>query len=337
MAKRPKLDHVKWVKPKGGTKTYAYFNTGRKTAKGNPIYARLPDPASASFYQSYASFKAARERRAAPTYTVADLCADYEASATFAALAASSRKNYGFQLAKIKGEWGKFRTDDLQPADVRMVLEGNRWPPATSNMVVAVLGAAYKWGRQNSKASIDPVRDIEMQDMGEHDPWPEDILEAALASDDDLVRLGTHLLYFTGQRIGDVCKMRWGDIRDGSVFVRQTKTKKVVEPPLTAELAAELERTPKTGLRILPIGPDRLRAVLQKFTAGLGVETVPHGLRKNAVNALLEAGCTIAETSAITGQTHQTVEHYAAQVNRRKLGKAAVVKFDQARRNRGRT
>lgn len=44
----------------------------------------------------------------------------------------------------------------------------------------------------------------------------------------------------------------------------------------------------------------------------LGIKTVPHGLRKNAVNALLEAGCTIAEVSAITGQTHQVVEHYAA-------------------------
>jgi len=63
----------------------------------------------------------------------------------------------------------------------------------------------------------------------------------------------------------------------------------------------------------------------------LGIKTVPHGLRKNAVNALLEAGCTIAEVSAITGQTHQVVEHYAAKVNRRKLGKSAIVKFERAR------
>ena len=63
----------------------------------------------------------------------------------------------------------------------------------------------------------------------------------------------------------------------------------------------------------------------------LVVFSVPHGLRKNAVNALLEAGCTIAEVSAITGQTHQVVEHYAAQVNRRKLGKSAIVKFERAR------
>lgn len=331
MARQPKLDHVKYVR-RGG-KVYAYFNTGRKK-EGRPIYARLPDPSSASFFQSYASFKAARERRAAPSYTVTQLADDYAASKTFGELAAASRKNYGFQLAKIKEVWGKFDADRLEPTYVRRVIESGRWPAATSNMVQAVIGAMYRWGRRNDKATIDPVRDLEMQGIGEHEPWPEDVLEAALIAEDRTVRLAVHLLYFTGQRIGDVCKMRWGDIRDGYVYVKQTKTKKLVEPPLTAELAAELERTPRTGMTILSIGPDRLRAVLQKFTAGLGVETVPHGLRKNAVNALLEAGCTIAETAAITGQTHKTVEHYAAQVNRRKLGRAAVVKFDQARRNK---
>lgn len=331
MAKPPKLAHVKYVHRRG--KVYAYFNTGRKI-NSKAIYARLPDPASASFYQSYASFKAARDRKGAPTYTVAQLADDFAASGKFGELAAATRKNYGFQLAKIKAEWGKFAANDLQPFDIRTVIESGRWPAATSNMVVAVIGALYRWGRRSDKSTLDPVRDFEMQDMGEHEPWPEDILEAALASDDALVRLGAHLLYFTGQRIGDVCKMRWGDVRGGYVYVKQTKTGKVVEPPLTAELAAELERTKRTGMSILPVGPDRLRTILQKFTAGLGVETVPHGLRKNAVNALLEAGCTIAETTAITGQTHQTVEHYAAQVNRRTLGKSAVVKFDQARRNR---
>jgi len=60
---------------------------------------------------------------------------------------------------------------------------------------------------------------------------------------------------------------------------------------------------------------------------------VPHGLRKNAVNALLEAGCTVAEVAAITGQTYGVVEHYAARVNRRHLGKAAIVKLETRRRN----
>ena len=51
-----------------------------------------------------------------------------------------------------------------------------------------------------------------------------------------------------------------------------------------------------------------------------------HGLRMSAVVFLLEAGCTDAEVSAITGQSRQMVEHYARQVNQKKLASAAVLK-----------
>lgn len=44
----------------------------------------------------------------------------------------------------------------------------------------------------------------------------------------------------------------------------------------------------------------------------------PHGLRKNAVCALLEAGCSEAETAAITGQSLRMVMHYAQKVNQKR-------------------
>ena len=53
-----------------------------------------------------------------------------------------------------------------------------------------------------------------------------------------------------------------------------------------------------------------------------------HGLRKSAVVFLLEAGCTDAEVSAITGQSRRMVEHYARQVNQKKLAAAAVLKWE---------
>lgn len=53
-----------------------------------------------------------------------------------------------------------------------------------------------------------------------------------------------------------------------------------------------------------------------------------HGLRKSAVVFLLEAGCTVPEVSAITGQSHQMVEHYAKEVNQKKLAAAAILKWE---------
>lgn len=337
MMRPPRLAHVQHVWSKKARRWYSYFDTGTKNSKGKPVKVALPEYGGPGFFGSYASCMAGRSRRKnVRAYTVGDLARDYQRSSKFSDRTAATQKVYGLQIDKVVSLWGAFPVDDLQPADLRRALEGEGWGPATRNMVLAVVGVFYKWGRQNEKTATDPTSDIERYQTGEHDPWPEDVLEAALQADDDTVRLAVHLLYFTGQRIGDVCAMRWGDIREGRITVKPAKTirfRKTLDFPLAAELKAELDRTPRKDLVILAgITPATLRYKLQAFTRSLGVETVPHGLRKNAVNALLEAGCMVAEVQAITGQTMEVVEHYAAQVNRRKLGGAAVLKWDQARR-----
>jgi hypothetical protein len=45
---------------------------------------------------------------------------------------------------------------------------------------------------------------------------------------------------------------------------------------------------------------------------------------------LLEAGCTDAEVSAITGQSRAMVEHYSRQVNQRKLATSPILKWERA-------
>lgn len=337
MGKLPSLDHVKFVKRRG--KVYAYFNTGQKK-DGKAIYTRLPDPASPEFYAQYGNLKSRRKNRQTKGYVVADLVDEYLKSGEFAKKAAGTQKLYRIQAKKICEAWGKFPVNILDPDHVRFVLEGAGWGAGTQNTVVSTLGAVYAWARGNKRSTREPVtaeptKDITRADLGEHEPWPEDVLEAALSSDDQTVRLAVHLLYFTGQRISDVLAMRWGDIRGDVLTVTPGKTKrfkKTLHITTHAQLRTELERTPKTGLTILHGLDDyKLRDQLQAFTRALGVETVPHGLRKNAVNHLLEAGCTVAEVAAITGQTFQIVEHYAARVNTKHLGQAAMLKFERKR------
>lgn len=333
----PALDHVKYKQARG--KWYAYFNTGKKNATGNPIYARLPHPSEPRFYESYAAFKAGRAKREAKgQYTVADLIRDYEQSSEFKnGLSPNTRSNYGTQLAKIGDYLGHFAADQLTDEAVQLLLDSKGWGVATQNLIIAVLRAMYWWGRQptRKKATIEPMRDYKAQKTGEHDPWPRDILKAGLEAEDALTRLAVNLLYYTGQRIGDVLKMRWTNIEDGLIYVRQQKTKKELWLPIHSALQTELDQTPKRGFTIIcdedgkPVHIKRMRGILQAFTAKLGMKTVPHGLRKNAVNALLEAGCTVAEVAAITGQTLQIIEHYAAQVNRKKMGRAAILKWEK--------
>lgn len=58
-------------------------------------------------------------------------------------------------------------------------------------------------------------------------------------------------------------------------------------------------------------------------------KVVPHGLRKNAVNAMLECDCTRDQVAAITGQSDKVISHYAKRVNQGKLAKAAIYKLER--------
>lgn len=334
MAKRPKLDHVKYVTAKGHT--YAYFNTGKKRA-GKPIYNRLPDPSAVGFYDSYAAMLGARTKRATVAYTVADMALEYENSTQFGILADNSQVIYSKTLRRIVEHLGEFPVNTLERQHVQAVLDTEMKGPGAYNIFAAVLRALYKWGHDRGKTDQEPGKGIGKLKTGQHEAWPVDVLDAALASDDEMIRLATSLLCFTGQRIGDVLKMRWSDIRRGKIRVVQQKTGKELNIQLLNELQVVLAEIPKRGMTIIadevgrPVSQTHLRNALQAFTAGQGTKTVPHGLRKNAVNVFLEAQCSIPEVASITGQSFQMVQHYAQQINQQHMAESAVLKLENRR------
>lgn len=330
------LPHVKHVIARG--RDYWYFDTGTTNAKGKPIYKRLPNLKDPSFGASYASFVAGRTRRAnvADYMTVAKLIDLYENSPKFASLSVGTQRNYSIHLRKIETLVGKAPVDELEPRDVTRMMDELSRTPGTANMILSVTGALYKWGRQRHHVQkhVNPIQDIAPFEMGSHEPWPENVLQDALNSADDRVRLATHLLYYTAQRIGDVCQMRWNDIRGNSIAVVQDKTDNQLEIALHSALAAELAKTPRVGMTILtnwkgaPISDQPIRQALKRHCAAYGLDLVPHGLRKNAVIALLEAGCTVAETASVSGQSFQMVEYYAKLRDQKRLSSAAILKWE---------
>lgn len=339
---RPKarVPHVKFVLRRG--KHYPYFDTGL-TRGDKKVYNRLPFYGTPGFWDSYNVMKVNRDKRQGPTniITVDELLHRYEGSSKFKALSNNSQTAYGHAFRHIRKAFGKAEAEDLRPKDV--LTFQSRTTAATGNLVAAVLRAAYSWGRQFELVTVDPCRDIETQATGSHEPWDDETLDAALKSTDRIIRLGVHLLFYTGQRIGDVCNLRWSSINDGHVKLVQQKTGKKLTIKLHSALARELDATPKSSVMILaddsgkPITDKRLRAEVKKFTGG---KFVPHGLRKNAVIALLEVGCTHKEVQAITGQSLQMIEYYAAQIDQRKMGGAAILKWEGTQResaNSGKT
>lgn len=338
MPKGADIPHVKRVRSKG--RDYYYFNTGVRNSKGATIYKRLPDIRAPEFGDVLAAFKAGRTRRQsiAPMLTLESFIDMYERSSAFADLAASTRRVYTIHLRALEKAFPEAPAEELESSDVAAMLGLMGNAKGAINLRLSVVNALYKWGRKKKiiHPDCEPGKGLEMEKMGEHDPWPEPILNAALKSDKARVRLATHLLFYTGQRIGDVCALRWSDIRNGHIEMVQQKTGKELSIPIHSALDAILEQSPRRALTILtshdgkPIQQNAIRMELQAFVKEqFGVKIVPHGLRKNAVNALLEADCSVAQTAAITGQTLQMVEHYAKGRNQRKLAGAAILKWER--------
>jgi integrase len=277
--------------------------------------------------------KGARDRTAKAPYPIAELVADYLASAEYAGKAEGTRNLYATTARKVTRLLGDYPVNDLRRDDLQLVLDNEFAGAGSHNIFVSVLGILYTFARRRDKTTLEPTKDIQPLKGGEHSAWPHSALQAGLEAAHDRTRLVVHLLYYTGQRIGDVMKMRWSDIRDGRVSVVQQKTGKSLRIRLHRDLAAELERTPRKGLHIVTnqdgarMTPQVVRRELKALGDSLGLQLVPHGLRKNAVIALLEAGCSVAETAAITGQTYSMVEHYAKQINQARMASAAIIKW----------
>lgn len=328
------LKWIKIVRAKG--RRYYYFDTGRMVG-GKKVYTRLPDPKSPDFGAIYAVLLGHRNRGVpSEAMRVPKLIDLFRRSAAYTAdITASSRRVYDIYLRRFEKLMPTAPVADITRVDMRKLLDGMADTPGAANLFLAVCSAMFKWAVGREYVSTNPCDGIERLDVGEHEPWPEAVLKAALASPDDRVRLLTHLLYYTAQRLNDVLGMTWGDIAENELTVRQRKTGKVLTIPLHHALKAELAKTPRRGITICtlpsgrPITETPARDCLKKFVAGYGLDRVPHGLRKNAVISLLEAGCSVAETAAISGQSFKMVEHYAKQRDQPKLARGAVLQWER--------
>jgi integrase len=333
MSKGHRIKHVRRKVAKGHV--YLYFDTGVKNEAGKPILARLPDANDPTFGTALAAAKAGRNRRGSvqQVLTVGGLANLYEKSADYSALADKSKTLYATYLRQIRKALAPAPAREIARRDVLMIRDRMADKPGAANALVRTLGALYSWGRERDYVENSPTKGIRMLAQGEHEPWQPWLIEAALDSDDATVRLGVALLYYTAQRIGDVCKMRWTDIRGRSIELEAQKTGVALSIPLHSRLAQILTETPRSAFTILlrdgePWKPEALRVYLQVWAKAHGAKVVAHGLRKSAVNALLEAGCSVAETASISGQTLQMVEHYAKKRNQPKLASAAMHLWD---------
>ncbi len=335
--KRPKWVRLKTAKGRD----YYYFDTGLTKDSGAAVLSPLPHIRDPRFGASYARAQAARTNRVKQSneLTLDGLIRIYEKSPEFRALAENSKRSYlrylGVANDLIRSPRGESpAAKAVERRDVIAVRDKLSDNQGAASQTVRALSALFTWAVNNDRLTVNHAKGVKKYESEDHPAWPDDLLEEAL--NDPQIGMAVTLFYFTGQRINEVVKMSSRHLMGDHMLVYVQKTKTTIK---VAILPGLMERLQGCGNQMAllvnsngqPWTASGLRQKLQGWAKERGQHVVPHGLRKNAVNSLFEAGCTAAEVSGITDQSIGMLEHYAKGRNKLKLGHAAVVKLDTAR------
>lgn len=338
-----KLKYVNTLKDSKGI-VRRYFRRG-----GKQLGALPGVPGSDEFMTAYAAYLAEKPPAAVRVMhedSLAKLIVDFYGSRFFTDLKPSSRQLYRYALEPMSKAHGH-RSASALPAEKaeKIINEIGAEKPGMANLTRAVLRRVFqfavkaKWRKDNPMLGIEPFK------VGEHHTWT----DAELKKFEAKWRLGTRqrlayaLLLYTGQRVGDVCRMHRSDISADGIHVVQEKTDVELWVPIHPDLAKAMKAYKAKGLTLIgdPSGRPLKRASLSALMraaikdAGLPSRCVAHGLRKAAMRRLAESDATEKQIASLSGhKTLKEIERYTKAASQKKMARQAM---DKLHNGNGRT
>ncbi|TVP94061.1 MAG: hypothetical protein EA338_13150 [Roseinatronobacter sp.] len=180
--------------------------------------------------------------------------------------------------------------------------------------------------------------------------WTEGPIERFMATAPVELQRAMILAMHTGQRYGDLIRLRWSDYDGATIRLIQRKTDQAVYLPCTSQLKQALDSIPRQCPYILARADGRPwftakndKELSKQWTAqtkrcGLYAEDEAErlelgDLRGTAVTLMAEAGCTVPQIVAVTGHTLESatriLERYMARTSR--MAEAAILHFENAK------
>jgi integrase len=254
--------------------------------------------------------------------------------------AETTKRNYRRVLDQLRERYGAGLLKDLKPRHVR-TMRNEIAAKSTVDADIAMGMVSALWNFTVEELGIeldaDPTHGVKRvhEVEREHEPWPPELIERFLSEARPALCWAVRLALYTGQRRSDLVRMRWSDFDGECIKVRQHKTGALVSIPC-AQALRDIPRVADTilvGERGGALTAASLSVMIRKALRDMGVTGYSiHGLRKNAANALAEAGCTDREIMAITGhKSVQMVSHYSKRANQRVLARSAMDKLESGK------
>lgn len=257
------------------------------------------------------------------------------------------------------------RTARLDARDEKLIAAGKmvpvradpkRKPPKatsgarTADLFKATISVMMSWAFEAKHVARNPVEKMRKlsrkKDVVERIGWTEHQIEFALRYAPRPIRDGIVIGLYTGQRLGDVCRLRKNQCVGPVVRLRQSKTGTPLDIIATGPLVDLIARrrganSPDDAQELLlredgqPYTERLFSEHLRDWLDEQGWEDLSfHGLRYAAAGTLNEAGATVATITSILGhRTYQMALKYLAQREEQK--RAAALLEEAARRREG--
>lgn len=322
----------------GRTETYYYHR-----ATGTRLTGAYGSP---EFIAALSAAQSQKPERNPGTLTA--LIRRFEQTAKWRKLADSTKAEYKRVFAFWDRKFGSVPFKGLESKLFRQkVLE---WHdafsadhPREADNRVTILARVLSWAAKDGPLSGNVLDGFDRAYQGDRSEliWLPEHVEAFVAAAGDEMRLAMMLALHTGQRQADIRRMAWSNYDGERLLVRPGKArgKRLVSIPCTEALKATLDGLTRKGTVILTTRTGRAfqkRYFGRQWEAAFKASGITddlhfHDLRGTTVTLLFEAGCTVAETAAITGHTLKSaqaiLDKYLARTGM--LSRNAIAKFER--------
>ena len=301
--------------------------------KGKPYFIRrgwsctriFSEPGTPEFAIEYARILAGNKPQPR-TRTFEALTQDYLRSARYKRLKPRTQADYGKVLDWVRDKLGPHSVAALRRPDVFRARDqnGGRF----GNYIVQVIRVLCEHAIDLGWISENPAKGVTLIDTKTKDrePWPRGKIDAFRGKASGRALLIFELCLGTGQRIGDVLKLRWDAIEGDGIKVVQSKTGAKLWVPFTKPLREVLAATPKRGLTICaqengrPTSYRGAADLVMAVRTKIGAEAFDlHGLRYSAAAELAALGLDDDHIAAVTGHTSKAMVAKYAGAARQKV------------------
>lgn len=312
---------------------------------GHGKRVRLPgEYGSAEFQEAYRAALAKHVSGEAKTgRTLGWLIDQYRHSPAYEALAKETRKQFRYQLDRMKAGAGSAPIAGISAATIAAGRDARASKPSDANKFLKCSAALFRfavdrqWMRDNPAKGIAKVR---TQSPGFH-TWTEDEAQAFEARwpVGTRERLAFDLLVYTGVRRSDVVRLGRQHARDGEITITTEKSRNMGRPvevtiTILPPLSRSIEATSTGGMIYLTtlkgtaFSKEGFGNWFRGACRAAGVPGSSHGLRKLAAVRMAENGATEAELNAVFGWADGSGESatYIKKASRKRLSRGGIVK-----------